>query len=316
MTRRGRAARRGRGHGRGGGHLRGRGARRVSSTAADPRDARARPCSGRRGSASAPPRSRARGPAPIRRRSTSSAAGRHLRLRGNRRAGWRIRSVHRAVRAPLGRDARPRGPLPARRADRQRRHGRGLARDGQPHRRDRRGQAAPSAPRHDPTAGRGSRARSRPRAPSSPGRRPRPRCRGRETRRRGSSWSTWPAAPSPTAPGRRRCPRDVVASAPTSPPPSRRARGGHRPPGRESLEHPPPADGGRGSRLRDRALGGSRARGRDATGDLVGTLRFVPPEVLAGGPPAASSDVWALGAVMYEALTGRRRSIRRRPRRS
>ena len=42
-----------------------------------------------------------------------------------------------------------------------------------------------------------------------------------------------------------------------------------------------------------------------ATGDVVGTLRFLPPEVLAGGPAAASSDVWALGAVMYEALTGR-----------
>jgi eukaryotic-like serine/threonine-protein kinase len=42
-----------------------------------------------------------------------------------------------------------------------------------------------------------------------------------------------------------------------------------------------------------------------ATGDVVGTLRFLPPEALAGGPAAASSDVWALGAVMYEALTGR-----------
>jgi hypothetical protein len=42
-----------------------------------------------------------------------------------------------------------------------------------------------------------------------------------------------------------------------------------------------------------------------ATGDVVGTLRFLPPEVLAGGPAAPASDVWALGAVLYEALTGR-----------
>jgi len=42
-----------------------------------------------------------------------------------------------------------------------------------------------------------------------------------------------------------------------------------------------------------------------ATGDVVGTLRFMPPEVLAGRQATASSDVWALGAVLYEALTGR-----------
>ena len=42
-----------------------------------------------------------------------------------------------------------------------------------------------------------------------------------------------------------------------------------------------------------------------ATGDVVGTLRFLPPEVLAGGPATAAADVWALGAVLYEALAGR-----------
>ena len=42
------------------------------------------------------------------------------------------------------------------------------------------------------------------------------------------------------------------------------------------------------------------------TGDLVGTLRFVAPEVLAGEPAAPAADVWALGAVLYEAVTGRR----------
>jgi eukaryotic-like serine/threonine-protein kinase len=42
------------------------------------------------------------------------------------------------------------------------------------------------------------------------------------------------------------------------------------------------------------------------TGDLVGTLRFVAPEVLAGEAAAPAGDVWALGAVLYEAVTGRR----------
>ena len=42
-----------------------------------------------------------------------------------------------------------------------------------------------------------------------------------------------------------------------------------------------------------------------ATGDLVGTLRFLAPEVLAGSPATPAADVWALGAVLYESMTGR-----------
>ncbi len=42
-----------------------------------------------------------------------------------------------------------------------------------------------------------------------------------------------------------------------------------------------------------------------AAGDVVGTLRFLPPEVLAGGAATRASDVWALGAVLYEAVAGR-----------
>ena len=42
-----------------------------------------------------------------------------------------------------------------------------------------------------------------------------------------------------------------------------------------------------------------------ATGDVVGTLRYVAPEVLAGAPPTPASDVWSLGAVLYEAVAGR-----------
>ncbi|HEY3334785.1 MAG TPA: serine/threonine-protein kinase [Candidatus Limnocylindrales bacterium] len=42
-----------------------------------------------------------------------------------------------------------------------------------------------------------------------------------------------------------------------------------------------------------------------AAGDVVGTLRFLPPEVLEGGAATPASDVWALGAVLYEAVSGR-----------
>ena len=38
---------------------------------------------------------------------------------------------------------------------------------------------------------------------------------------------------------------------------------------------------------------------------MVGTLRYAAPERLAGGVVSPRSDVWALGAVLYEMLTGR-----------
>jgi eukaryotic-like serine/threonine-protein kinase len=69
-----------------------------------------------------------------------------------------------------------------------------------------------------------------------------------------------------------------------------------------------PLDGG--ARLGDfgiaRTWDGSAAEDVTATGDLVGTLRFVAPEILAGEPPGPAADVWALGAVLYEAVSGRR----------
>jgi serine/threonine-protein kinase len=37
---------------------------------------------------------------------------------------------------------------------------------------------------------------------------------------------------------------------------------------------------------------------------LVGTLKYMSPEELRGGKPAASWDVWALAVVAYEMLTG------------
>ena len=69
-----------------------------------------------------------------------------------------------------------------------------------------------------------------------------------------------------------------------------------------------PPDGG--ARLGDfgiaRTWDGSALEDVTLTGDLVGTLRFVAPEVLAGEPAGPAADVWALGAVLYEAVTGRR----------
>jgi hypothetical protein len=41
-----------------------------------------------------------------------------------------------------------------------------------------------------------------------------------------------------------------------------------------------------------------------AASTMVGTLRYAAPERLAGGDISPRSDVWALGAVLYEMLTG------------
>lgn len=49
------------------------------------------------------------------------------------------------------------------------------------------------------------------------------------------------------------------------------------------------------------ALGGDLT----ATGALLGTLSFLSPEVLEGGEPDASADLYALGVVLFKALTGR-----------
>jgi len=41
------------------------------------------------------------------------------------------------------------------------------------------------------------------------------------------------------------------------------------------------------------------------TGELVGTITYLAPEILAGHPATPSSDIYSLGAVTYELLSGR-----------
>ncbi|GAA1878433.1 protein kinase domain-containing protein [Streptantibioticus ferralitis] len=41
------------------------------------------------------------------------------------------------------------------------------------------------------------------------------------------------------------------------------------------------------------------------TGELVGSVDYLPPERVRGGSPSPASDLWALGATLYQALEGR-----------
>ena len=47
------------------------------------------------------------------------------------------------------------------------------------------------------------------------------------------------------------------------------------------------------------------SRDLTGTGQLLGTPAYLPPERLDGGPATAKSDLYSLGVVLYEALTGR-----------
>jgi serine/threonine-protein kinase len=59
------------------------------------------------------------------------------------------------------------------------------------------------------------------------------------------------------------------------------------------------------ARLRD-AAGEGLGTAAPATGGFVGTLAYAAPEVFAGTPADARSDVYSLGVMLYEMTTGRR----------
>jgi serine/threonine protein kinase len=62
-----------------------------------------------------------------------------------------------------------------------------------------------------------------------------------------------------------------------------------------------------GARLTDFgiALGGDGVSAVTATGQLMGTLRYLAPEQLRGEPATPATDIHSLGAVTYEMLSGR-----------
>jgi serine/threonine protein kinase len=65
--------------------------------------------------------------------------------------------------------------------------------------------------------------------------------------------------------------------------------------------------------LKTGALAGLRKRGSTGSGILVGTAGYVSPEQVRGGHADARSDIFALGAVFFEILTGRRAFARETP---
>jgi class 3 adenylate cyclase len=62
-------------------------------------------------------------------------------------------------------------------------------------------------------------------------------------------------------------------------------------------------DDGR-ARLGDFGLATTEARSRVSGGTLVGTVAYLPPEQALGQPSGPSSDLYSLGALLYEMLTG------------
>ena len=60
--------------------------------------------------------------------------------------------------------------------------------------------------------------------------------------------------------------------------------------------------------LMDFGAGCQVSRGRDEPVDVIGTPLYMAPEVLAGDPPSARSDVYSVGVLLYHLVCGKYRS--------
>ncbi|HSC77622.1 MAG TPA: protein kinase [Candidatus Acidoferrales bacterium] len=65
-------------------------------------------------------------------------------------------------------------------------------------------------------------------------------------------------------------------------------------------------DFGLAKQMEEELLGATRSKGPlTQEGAVAGTLHYIAPEVLRGGPADARSDIWALGVVLHEMASGR-----------
>src|SRR3989442_1979647 len=74
-----------------------------------------------------------------------------------------------------------------------------------------------------------------------------------------------------------------------------------------------PVSGTSGGAVTPRGRAPAPAPSLTAPGSVVGTLDYMPPEQAAGAEVTPRADLYAVGMVLYEALTGRHWSILDRP---